>query len=316
MNSIPIPFLDLKRELIPIRKEIENKMNEIIFEKTNFILGNELEVFENNFSKYMDVNFSTNPNIAVNSQAILSGSATKAAVQDSNYTSAKQINPRYIGCTLISPTGSRSEGFVNQPMTTGSSIGALANVEQYCDWFAYFDGIQLTDYIKNTGSSSLVTPVYTIHITTLIDVYSNKIGLNSNNNIIPISTSYSSSIVVINPVTGSAIQNPLTSNIPILQNIFIPTSQASLKQYTNVTGSAASGSFNPFTILTSGFSPSYNQSPFNFDANETIIVLTSTTSSVLSNSTTPGLIIPQNFNPKYKNDLLSIAQTAGFFKTV
>jgi dTDP-4-amino-4,6-dideoxygalactose transaminase len=55
MNSIPIPFLDLKRELIPIRKEIENKMNEIIFEKTNFILGNELEVFENNFSKYMDV---------------------------------------------------------------------------------------------------------------------------------------------------------------------------------------------------------------------------------------------------------------------
>jgi hypothetical protein len=267
-------------------------------------------------SKYMDVNFSTNPNIAVNSQDILSGSATRAAVQDSNYTSAKQINPRYIGCTLISPTGSRSEGFVNQPMTTGSSIGALANVEQYCDWFAYFDGIQLTDYIKNTGSSSLVTPVYTVHITTLIDVYGNKIGLNSNNNIIPISTSYSSSIVVINPVTGSAIQNPLTSNIPILQNVFIPTSQASLKQYTNVTGSAASGSFNPFTILTSGFSPSYTQSPFNFDANETIIVLNSTTSSVLSNSTTPGLIIPQNFNPKYKDNLLSIAQSAGFFKSV
>ena len=31
MNSIPIPFLDLKRELIPIRKEIENKMNEFKF---------------------------------------------------------------------------------------------------------------------------------------------------------------------------------------------------------------------------------------------------------------------------------------------
>ena len=55
MNSIPIPFLDLKRELFSIKKEIEKKMNEIIFEKTNFILGNELEVFENNFSKYMDV---------------------------------------------------------------------------------------------------------------------------------------------------------------------------------------------------------------------------------------------------------------------
>lgn len=55
MNLISVPFLDLKRELFPIRKEIEKKMNEIIFEKTNFILGNELEVFENNFSKYMDV---------------------------------------------------------------------------------------------------------------------------------------------------------------------------------------------------------------------------------------------------------------------
>jgi dTDP-4-amino-4,6-dideoxygalactose transaminase len=54
-TSIPIPLLDLKRELIPIRKDIEKKMNEIFFEKTNFILGNELEVFENNFSKYMDV---------------------------------------------------------------------------------------------------------------------------------------------------------------------------------------------------------------------------------------------------------------------
>jgi hypothetical protein len=261
--------------------------------------------------KYMDIDFSTNPNIAVNSQAILSGSATRAAVQDSNYTSAKQINPRYIGCTLISPTGSRYEGFVNQPMTTGSSIGALANVEQYCDWFAYFDGVQLTDYIIASTASIGVIPAYTVHITTLIDVFGNRISLDSNNNIIPDTGS-----LVVNPVSGSFKQNSLESNIPILQTVFPSTSQASLKQYTNVTGSAASGSFNPFTIVTSGFSPSFNSPPFYFNPNETIIVLNSSTSSVLSNSSTPGLLIPQNFNPIYKNSLLQIAQSVGFFQNI
>ena len=261
--------------------------------------------------KYMDIDFSTNPNIAVNSQAILSGSATRAAVQDSNYTSAKQINPRYIGCTLISPTGSRYEGFVNQPMTTGSSIGALANVEQYCDWFAYFDGVQLTDYIIASTASIGVFPAYTVHITTLIDVFGNRISLDSNNNIIPDTGS-----LVVNPVSGSFKQNSLESNIPILQTVFPATSQASLKQYTNVTGSAASGSFNPFTIVTSGFSPSFNSPPFYFNPNETIIVLNSSTSSVLSNSSTPGLLIPQNFNPIYKNSLLQIAQSVGFFQNI
>ena len=261
--------------------------------------------------KYMDIDFSTNPNIAVNSQAILSGSATRAAVQDSNYTSAKQINPRYIGCKLISPTGSIYEGFVNQPMTTGSSIGALANIEQYCDWFAYFDGVQLTDYIIASTSSIGVIPAYTVHITTLIDVFGNRISLDSNNNIIPDTGS-----LVVNPVSGSFKQNPLESNIPILQTVFPATSQASLKQYTNVTGSAASGSFNPFTIVTSGFSPSFNSPPFYFNPNETIIVLNSSTSSVLSNSSTPGLLIPQNFNPIYKNSLLQIAQSVGFFQNI
>ena len=261
--------------------------------------------------KYMDIDFSTNPNIAVNSQAILSGSATRAAVQDSNYTSAKQINPRYIGCTLISPTGSRYEGFVNQPMTTGSSIGALANVEQYCDWFAYFDGVQLTDYIIASTASIGIFPAYTVHITTLIDVFGNRISLDSNNNIIPDTGS-----LVVNPVSGSFKQNSLESNIPILQTVFPATSQASLKQYTNVTGSAASGSFNPFTIVTSGFSPNFNSPPFYFNPNETIIVLNSSTSSVLSNSSTPGLLIPQNFNPIYKNSLLQIAQSVGFFQNI
>ena len=51
--------------------------------------------------KYMGVDFSNNQIIAVNEQSILSGSATRAAVPDSYYTSAKQINSRYIGKELV-----------------------------------------------------------------------------------------------------------------------------------------------------------------------------------------------------------------------
>jgi len=29
-----------------------------------------------------------------------------------------------------------------------------------------------------------------------------------------------------------------------------------------------------------------------------------------------GLLVPDNFNPEYKNNLLSIAQSVGFFKSV
>jgi len=274
------------------------------------VIQNDAQVNRPN-SKYMDIDFTTNAITAVNEQAILSGSATRAAVPDSYYTSAKQINPRYKGCKLISPTGSRYEGFVNQAMTTGSSIGALANVEQYCNWFAYFDGVQLTDYLIASTASVGVFPAYTVHITTLIDVFGNKISLDSNNNIIPDTGS-----LVTNPVSGSFKQNSLTSNIPIVQTVFPATSQASLKQYTNVTGSATSGSFNPFSIVTSGFTPSYTSAPYYFNPNETIIVLNSSTSSVLSNSSTPGLLIPQNFNPTYKNNLLQIAQSAGFFQNI
>lgn len=51
-----VPFLDLSRELNPIKQEIQTTMNKIIFKKNNFILGEELEIFENNFAKYINTN--------------------------------------------------------------------------------------------------------------------------------------------------------------------------------------------------------------------------------------------------------------------
>lgn len=52
-----IPFLDLSRELISIKDELKTKMDTIIFEKTDFILGKDLEIFEQNFAKYISVDY-------------------------------------------------------------------------------------------------------------------------------------------------------------------------------------------------------------------------------------------------------------------
>lgn len=51
---------------------------------------------------YMDVDYSTNVIQAVNSASIIDGTATRAAVQDSNYTTFANISPRYIGKELTS----------------------------------------------------------------------------------------------------------------------------------------------------------------------------------------------------------------------
>jgi len=52
MMANKIPFLDLSRELIPIKEELTTKMNEIIFKNTDFILGKNVEKFEEHFAKY------------------------------------------------------------------------------------------------------------------------------------------------------------------------------------------------------------------------------------------------------------------------
>jgi hypothetical protein len=276
-------------------------------------------------SKYMDIDFTTNAITAVNEQAILSGSATRAAVPDSNYTTARIVNPRYEGCKLISPTGSIYEGFVNQPITTGSSIGALANVEQYCDWFAYFDNITSGSVLYKFDSTSSVADIgYIVHITTLIDVFGNKIDLSPTNNILP---------------SGSTTPNPLLSNIPLVNSIFpysfygtefgvsgsisgssgyFPGTPVEIRQYTT-SGSQnpISGSFGVYNVWFSGIQSTYNGSyinNINGIYNETIVTLNPYYPTLKTSPATniPGLLIPQNFNPKYKDSLLKIAQSAGF----
>jgi dTDP-4-amino-4,6-dideoxygalactose transaminase len=55
MNEIK--FLDLKKEILPIKDKINDKINEIFFNKTNFIMGNDVEDFENNFSNFINTKY-------------------------------------------------------------------------------------------------------------------------------------------------------------------------------------------------------------------------------------------------------------------
>jgi hypothetical protein len=281
-------------------------------------------------SKYLDVDFTDNYITAVNEQAILSRSATKATVPDSNYTSLKNANPRYFGCQTISPTGSIYEGFVNQSMVSGSSIGALANVEQYCDWFAYFTSITYDEVFYVDGFQSNFASSSIVHITSLININGDVIDLSPTNNI---------------PLSGSTTPNPLTSNVPLLESIFPytfdglsfnisstppPGISVEIRQYLTTSGSQSviSGSLSSYNVLTSGIQSLTSTNlipPFSLgnysvygDYNETIVNLNlyypNQKSPISTNS--PGLLIPQNFNPKFKGSILKIAQEAGFLNNI
>jgi len=76
-------------------------------------------------NRYMIADFNSDYVIATNEQSILSGSATRASVPDSNYTTARIANPRYNGCENTSPD-------IN--VISGSKLPA---VEQLTSYFAY-----------------------------------------------------------------------------------------------------------------------------------------------------------------------------------
>ncbi len=84
-------------------------------------------------SKYMDIDYGANSLVPVNFNLIISGTADRAQVQDSNYESSTWTNIRYNGVRSNSPD-------FNQ-LTTNGGFGALPNVEQNKTYFAYFDGV-------------------------------------------------------------------------------------------------------------------------------------------------------------------------------
>jgi hypothetical protein len=86
-------------------------------------------------SIYQDVDYSTGIYTPTNFDLLISGSALKAAVQDSNYTSKRVILPRY--------EGSKSTSQVLNQWTPGDTgtYGKLPTVESLKTMVAYCDGI-------------------------------------------------------------------------------------------------------------------------------------------------------------------------------
>lgn len=86
------------------------------------------------FSSYfMDVDYTSTYTTPVNFDLIISGTADRAQVQDSNYTSQAWSNIRYNGVESNAPD-------FNQ-LTTNGGYGALPNVEQNKTYIAHFDAI-------------------------------------------------------------------------------------------------------------------------------------------------------------------------------
>lgn len=122
---------------------------------------------DNTFLK--DIDYSSNPNYPVNRLAIISGSATPAQTPDSNYTTARIINPRYDGSRVSSadynfytaPTN--NEIFLNGD--TGSwggdiSYGKTATIDKNPIYFAHF---------KTSKQSREYWDTYTFEIDALIE---------------------------------------------------------------------------------------------------------------------------------------------------
>ena len=57
MVKTNIKFLNLNSEINELKEEIQKSFKKIIYTNTNFILGEELLIFEKNFSKYINTNY-------------------------------------------------------------------------------------------------------------------------------------------------------------------------------------------------------------------------------------------------------------------
>ena len=180
-------------------------------------------------TRYMDVDFQTNPNIAINEQVILSGSATRAAVQDSNYTTARVINPRYNGCENTSPDINTFSG------------SKLPVVEQLTSYFAYSLGGGNT-LAERSGSGNYP-------IAYLVDEIGNVIKPDASSSVyLPslLDAFGAETTVVLSPTNNTTLaQSEFTVYKPaVVSNIILYSDTGSLGNDYLVSGSYASLNFN------------------------------------------------------------------------
>jgi hypothetical protein len=99
----------------------------------NPLINNAVDIRKS--SIYQDIDYSQGALVPVNFDLLISGSATKATVQDSNYTLARHINPRYNGSkTTSQKLNEWSPGDIN-------TYGKLPTIESNKTYVAYCDTI-------------------------------------------------------------------------------------------------------------------------------------------------------------------------------
>lgn len=164
-------------------------------------LNSDCDVLQGNASDdrtsglYMDVDYSTNAALAVNSTSILANSAPKADIQDSNYTLARHKNPRYDGSRSTSQYLNKwSEGDIN-------TYGKSATVDSQKTYYAYFDFINgLSPELKDKSIA---------HIQFLVDERGNNIPPDSSSLALTQGTFQSGEYVFVNLNDPSRFEVPM-----------------------------------------------------------------------------------------------------------
>lgn len=120
----------------------------------------------NNVSQYrinpliQEVDYSTDPYIPVNFQAILSGSARKSNVPESNYTQLRSILPRYNGSRATANGVNTIEG-LGGPGGNEISFGNIPVVDYLTAYFGYSD--QVVDPYPVVNNKTLFNVQYLIN---------------------------------------------------------------------------------------------------------------------------------------------------------
>jgi hypothetical protein len=160
---------------------------------------------------YMKADYNSGQLTPTNFNSIISGSATKAPVQDYYYNLRRQILPRYNGSRL---TGYQINAFTS---STDTSYGKSPVIERYSNFFIYFDWIG--------GANPQYPGGGNLHGVYLIDIEGNSVPLTTNNsnlgrvenifkkgntaNILPAVYSAGNEPVEVEIVDGGALYNTI-----------------------------------------------------------------------------------------------------------
>ena len=187
-------------------------------------------------SVYLDVDYTQQNILPVNQQLLINNTATHATVQDSNYTLARSINPRYVG--------SKNTSAKYNTYTIGdSSYGKKAAIDTYVDYFVYFDYIGKS-YPQYPGGGNF-------HLTYLVDKEGKATPLTGDNtNLFTVSNIFikGQTATILPTVYSGGNNNPVVT---------IAEGGALID-----TIAFTSGSTNSFIINYYGYSPGYNTASF------------------------------------------------------